>query len=274
MKRWLDNQGGESLERYLGEHYGDPGRFSLSPNRYSAGHSSRGGGSSNLCFVATGTFRIAYAHDQFEIAAGHYCHLPHGKYHYEIPGSAECILWKVFITPERERVGYSWLARGDRSLDAFMAERYGDPTRLTFPARKRTPAMFLSGMCLVVHGDCRFIFNTAEFDLKRGHYRNLREGDYMVEAIGDEDCEVAIVPDRRERRVIDDQIMLAEVIEPAGGIERFRLVGYRDFKMAQYSDSKGAQYDLILEEEALADATVAFLERAGVPEVDWYSRRD
>ena len=74
------------------------------------------------------------------------------------------------------------------------------------------------------------------------------------------------------RRYIDDQTVLAEVIEPGGGVGRFRLIRFPGNKAIQYAGSDGTMLDLLIEESELAAAAVAFLERAGVPEIDWRDR--
>jgi len=71
-------------------------------------------------------------------------------------------------------------------------------------------------------------------------------------------------------RKIDEQKVLTEVIEPAGGIARFRLIRYpQNSTSIEYESSDGTLIDLVLEEDGMAEATVAYLERAGVPEIDW-----
>ncbi len=71
-------------------------------------------------------------------------------------------------------------------------------------------------------------------------------------------------------RRMGTQIVWTEVIEPAGGVERFRLIRFSDnSKSIQYERRDGTILDLLLEEDGMAAATVAFLERAGVPEMDW-----
>lgn len=55
------------------------------------------------------------------------------------------------------------------------------------------------------------------------------------------------------------------VIVPGGGLSAFTLKACPGFKLVQQS-SDGATLDLIIEDDALAQAVVEYLERMGVPE--------
>ena len=65
---------------------------------------------------------------------------------------------------------------------------------------------------------------------------------------------------------VSDQMVYDKIVFPAGGIEKFRLVICPGFKLIQYS-YEGKFLDLIIEEDDLADATIALLERSGVLEI-------
>lgn len=64
---------------------------------------------------------------------------------------------------------------------------------------------------------------------------------------------------------LDDRV-IREVIEPAGGFDKFRLVVIRanGDRLIQYSDGLGF-IGLILEEDELEQAAIALLSRHGVP---------
>ncbi len=66
---------------------------------------------------------------------------------------------------------------------------------------------------------------------------------------------------------VSDQFVREHVIDPVGGVERFRLVVCPDFKLIQYFDDEGQFFDLILEDDNLAAATISLLERSGVLEI-------
>ena len=68
-------------------------------------------------------------------------------------------------------------------------------------------------------------------------------------------------------RNISDQMVRERILDPAGGIDKFRLVVCPGFKLVQYSDEEGDFIDLIIEEDDLAAATISVLERSGVPEI-------
>jgi hypothetical protein len=55
------------------------------------------------------------------------------------------------------------------------------------------------------------------------------------------------------------------VIEPGGGLSAFHLKVCPGFKLIQWSQ-EGTVLDLVLEDDALASATVNYLERMGVPQ--------
>ena len=59
------------------------------------------------------------------------------------------------------------------------------------------------------------------------------------------------------------------VIKPHGGIEYFRLVKCPGYKIPRYLSSDGVEMDLVIEDDSLNDATIAYLESHGVQEVDW-----
>lgn len=63
---------------------------------------------------------------------------------------------------------------------------------------------------------------------------------------------------------LSDQVVLQSVIEPIGGVDKFRLVACPGFKLIQYSDLEGDFLDLVIEDDDLANATVSLLERSGV----------
>ncbi|WP_445364588.1 hypothetical protein ACJJIQ_10785 [Microbulbifer sp. ANSA003] len=59
------------------------------------------------------------------------------------------------------------------------------------------------------------------------------------------------------------------VIEPHGGLDCFVLVRFPGYKIPRYILDGGLQMDLVVEEDNLNDATVAYLEYKGVKEIDW-----
>lgn len=71
---------------------------------------------------------------------------------------------------------------------------------------------------------------------------------------------------------IMDQFVRETILDPAGGIEKFRLVICPGFKLVQYTDEDGDFLDLIIEDDELASATISLLERHGVPEISWKLR--
>lgn len=66
---------------------------------------------------------------------------------------------------------------------------------------------------------------------------------------------------------ITDQIVQESIIEPIGGAGKFRLVICPGFKLIQYAGEDGDYLDLILEDDALTNATVSLLEKLCVPEI-------
>jgi hypothetical protein len=68
-------------------------------------------------------------------------------------------------------------------------------------------------------------------------------------------------------RGISDQVIREKVLDPVGGLDKFRLIACPGFKLIQYSDGSGNIFDLVIEDEDLAGATVSFLERCRVPEI-------
>ena len=70
---------------------------------------------------------------------------------------------------------------------------------------------------------------------------------------------------------MSDEVVLGRIVHPFGGVSRFRLVVCPNSKLVQYSDAEGDFLDLIIEDDELAKATIIFLERSGVPEIDWES---
>jgi hypothetical protein len=71
-------------------------------------------------------------------------------------------------------------------------------------------------------------------------------------------------PDLEER-------VVGEVVVPAGGLDKFRLVDFHGVFLIQYRDASGKHFDLILEEDALYRATIEHFKEKGVPLVDWES---
>lgn len=74
-------------------------------------------------------------------------------------------------------------------------------------------------------------------------------------------------PHKMNAKKISDQEVIEQVINPIGGIERFRLIVCPDCKLIEYFDEEGQLFGLILEDNDLFDVTIAFLERAGVAQV-------
>jgi hypothetical protein len=66
---------------------------------------------------------------------------------------------------------------------------------------------------------------------------------------------------------VTDQVVRESIVDPVGGVGRFRLVACPGFKLIQYSDEEGEFLDLIIEDDELARATISYLERHGVPEI-------
>jgi hypothetical protein len=57
------------------------------------------------------------------------------------------------------------------------------------------------------------------------------------------------------------------IIKPSGGIENFLLIGGPGYKIPSYYDD-GIRMDMIIEDNKLFKATVAYLEFHGAKEVD------
>ncbi|PHV09956.1 hypothetical protein [Chitinimonas sp. BJB300] len=73
-------------------------------------------------------------------------------------------------------------------------------------------------------------------------------------------------------KIVSDQEVQESIIDPAGGIEKFRLIVCPSYKLIQYLHEEGNFLDLIIEDDDLASATISLLEKSGVPEIHWKVR--
>ena len=84
---------------------------------------------------------------------------------------------------------------GSQSLDAYLAERFGDRSRFRisrriYPPSVSTAGTMIGGLCFVVGGRCRFTFEVGRFDLQEGEYCQLPAGAYSLVSRGEVDCMV------------------------------------------------------------------------------------
>lgn len=72
--------------------------------------------------------------------------------------------------------------------------------------------------------------------------------------------------------MISDETIMAEVVRPAGGLDKFRLVDYGDFKLIQHQEADGRYSDLVIEDNELAESVKSCLDRRGVRKVHWTNK--
>lgn len=62
---------------------------------------------------------------------------------------------------------------------------------------------------------------------------------------------------------------IEKYIIASGGLEKFRLVQCPDYKIVSQIDDLGTRHDLIIENDALYDGLIKYLERKGVQISQW-----
>lgn len=89
----------------------------------------------------------------------------------------------------------SWknIAANEQSLDAYLAEHFGDKSKFRISKRiyragDRNTGGMVSAICFVLHGSCRYTFGDTQLDLTEGDRCELPEGRCSFEVLGDGGC--------------------------------------------------------------------------------------
>ena len=82
---------------------------------------------------------------------------------------------------------------GSKSLEEYLTEQYGDKkkfrlTKRAYPKGTQTAWGTVAFKCFVLEGKCRWSLGDVRFDLAAGEYRDLPEGQYNFEVVGDSEC--------------------------------------------------------------------------------------
>jgi hypothetical protein len=69
--------------------------------------------------------------------------------------------------------------------------------------------------------------------------------------------------------LLSDEAIVEGIIKPAGGVNRFRLIVAEGYKAIQKIGDDNIRHNLLIEDDALNQALISYLERHGVEQVPW-----